>query len=306
MKKVFYNDYSITYFTNNFETKDDIKWIKFVNFTNEKDEINVPLFLINVYENEIILDKNKKYHMTSKYVSNNGVAIGATRNEAILHGLNEILERNSVSHHLIDVFLNNYIYDVIDSNTLPQYLKDIYDEIEITVDEKVNILELNNEYGLNVYMVYTKNKSCDIPFKGFGASLSSEYALERALLECLQSFHLYNNDCIQEDKLILNRFEKYPVYSKIIKLDYSNIAFNIKKFEIKNYNGLNVKDMLNKITTSIRNNGLEIYFHEIINDNNVCCVHTIIPNLEKFHLVLLGNLVIPRKENIFFNDCIQI
>ncbi|WP_420901938.1 YcaO-like family protein [Paenibacillus dendritiformis] len=71
------------------------------------------------------------------------------------------------------------------------------------------ILDITSDFQIPVFLCVMENKNLLPPYIGCGASLCPYYALERALLELVQVYHLYNEYyevLKKEDELILKRF----------------------------------------------------------------------------------------------------
>lgn len=292
LKKEIKND---NLFEKFFEIKTDDDYFECLNFYEYKDNymIKIPKFLcLNVRK------KEEKYMKLEGYISNNGIAIGVNKQEALLHALNEIIERNSLSYHFLEVFMMGKGYIKINEGTLPNNLKEIFVEIEREIKSKVNIIKIKNDYGLYVYLVYSRNKNKII--KGSGCSISSNYALERALLECLQMYHAMNSDEYLKDKQKYDLFKKLKLnkYIDILTLNYNDKKFTIEDF-VENENiYLSIEEMISKIINKIYEKGYKVFISELKKMEECVCIKVIIPNFERFHLVSEGKVILPNKENL--------
>ncbi|MBU5426110.1 YcaO-like family protein [Tissierella pigra] len=275
-------------YIHNMNIDEDIKCFGYKSF-NKASEIFYPAFLINVDLNYTV---DEKLNSVLKYVSNSGFAMGICFEEAAIHAINELLERDALSMHYIDSFINEEPRRIVKKSSLNEYLLMLVDVVEKTVGAEVEIVDITSNLKIPSYMVYFKRSDFKIPIKGFGTSLIAEYALERALLECLQAFHLYDIDLEIEDQQILINFEEYPVYKRIALLDYNINCVNVE-MKTENNNQYTVKELLNIITEKLDSNNLHVYYRVIYDSNNVCCINVIIPSIEKFYLVGLGMCVIP-------------
>ncbi|OOC55757.1 MULTISPECIES: YcaO-like family protein [Nocardiopsis] len=129
------------------------------------------------------------YGTAMSYSVNSGCAIGATRDEALLHALNEWVERDAFS-----LFLLGCVYDGgpmparVPREALPDLPRAHLDRARDLVGGPVVLLDLTTDLGVPVVMAYAPERSGRSPDHryGLGASLSGELAVERAVTEFVQ------------------------------------------------------------------------------------------------------------------------
>lgn len=279
---------SISLLLDKCKNEDILEVTKFQNFERDKS-IYYPTPLWNVYNNSF----EGKFDEIKKYSTNSGCAIGITVTEAILHAVNELLERDSLSWHYLDVFIKqDKKAKRVKTESLPKGLQSIYWEVKNSIKENVEIIKIDTINGLYCYLVFAPNKKTGIPYKGSGLSILSEYALERALLECLQSFHLSCEETEIEDKISFEILKKYEKYLKILTLDYKNNFIDIN-FEENIIDFKDVNQILKCEREILHKHEMEFYYKVLVSINDVYCVQVIIPGIEKFYLVGNGLPVIP-------------
>ncbi|WP_444961532.1 YcaO-like family protein [Nocardiopsis sp. M1B1] len=130
-----------------------------------------------------------EYRSAMSYSVNSGCAIGATRDEALLHALNEWVERDAFS-----LFLLRSVYDGgpmparVAREALPGRLRAHLDRARDLVGGPVVLLDLTTDLGVPVVMAYAPERRDGAPDHryGLGASLSGELAAERAVTEFVQ------------------------------------------------------------------------------------------------------------------------
>ncbi|WP_067139533.1 YcaO-like family protein [Oceanivirga salmonicida] len=300
LKEIFEYDNAVDYFF--FEKKKNKEYfaIEF-NEYNGKSSFFLPEALIYIYENKEYTELRK----ATVYSSNNGIAIGMNKKEAILHALNELIERQSLSKHYIDVFMKGDIPLKINKFTLTKRLKEILFEVEKEIGEEIEIVQLKNEFDLYAYLVYPKNKDIRKFYKGSGCSLLSEYALERAILELLQSYHLTDiteqENLLKKEKIFIeNNLKKYL---EIFNLNYIYDTYKEINFENNSLNSQDLKDMIEFIIKKLYLKGYKVYLAKLFEKNNIVCIKVVIPNFEHFHLVAEGVPVVPNIPN--FNEIIE-
>lgn len=254
------------------------------------------------------------YKNYSKYSSNNGTAIGCCKEEALVHSICELIERDAFSCFLLESFIsrNPKPMKIVDKKRLPEKLEYLIDNVHSELERDFYILDITSDFQIPVFLCVMENKNLLPPYIGCGASLSPYYALERALLELVQVYHLYNEYyevLKKEDELILKKFSTLKKYKNCVDFDISgglfeknnNIMININEEKINNDS---LEDYLNILINKVTNNGFKIYANVLYSSkSDITCVNCIIPGLERFHLVRHGSLVLPslRGRNILVN-----
>ncbi|ACJ18538.1 hypothetical protein AYM17_05880 [Coxiella burnetii] len=147
--------------------------------------------------------------------------------------------------------------------------------------------------------------------KGFGTSLNSAYAIERALLEALQPLQLRTKKLNQVEKNTLQRLKDYPLFMDAAKADVGKLIVE-KHYKEVDYNHLptltdaDLKTQLSSILCAISNCGYSAYYSiSTVLATNITCVKVLVPGLDKFHLVQLGKKIMPGKrcyDAIGFNE----
>ncbi|MFB7495335.1 YcaO-like family protein [Streptomyces sp. NPDC056161] len=129
------------------------------------------------------------YRVLGRYALNNGWAAGVTRTEAVVHALNEIIERDAMSLLLVRQFLSRTPppLRVLDPAALPGPLAALHRAAEDRVGARVWLLEMTTDLGVPAYWAYLPAApGVAARVRGCGASLSRTYAVERALHELVQ------------------------------------------------------------------------------------------------------------------------
>ena len=247
------------------------------------------------------------YERLEHYSSNSGTAIGMNREEAIIHGLLENIERNSLSNFLTKTFLLNEKkhLKVINSLTLPLSISDLFIRIEKELDSKVYIFEMSNKFGIPAYCSWMEQHESKIGFAGYGCSLSVENAILRSLNELAQYFllskHIHGFDRLRDlDEDTLSQLEGLPYHqdcakfnlkAKFSEFDYKSIHFeDLAKLQFSN----NPKKYLAQLTDIIYSNG-EVPFASELNiiGNGINIIHTFITGEDRFFNVRNGKAAFP-------------
>lgn len=199
----------------------------------------------------------------------------------------------------------------LNKKMLPFFLKQVPNRYKTTAwvyldeyDQKSSLiipyfLVNPDDLKVPVFLAMFSQQNYSIPSIGLGASLSSSYALERAVLEALQSFHLYDKDLQDQDTHILNRFSEWPILKKCAKLDLISFIKNgwFTKCTFSQSvadSTITVNENLSQIFQVLTRHNLQLFtVRHYQSKNGLTCLKSVIPGLEQFHLVRHGNFVIP-------------
>ena len=152
---------------------------------NGADEILYPAFLVNPR----CMIGSISYHDIERYSSNSGTAIGLSYDEAVLHGINEVVERDLLSRMLASgTFLDPVPVGMIDPTTLPNDLKSSFESTREIVGREIALLVISQADELPTFIALDMTED-DHPIWGAGTALCGLRAAQRAIDECAQSAH---------------------------------------------------------------------------------------------------------------------
>ena len=270
--------------------------LKMVDFQNPlKQVIRYPDFLLKPNDHW----EEKLPVKLSVFATNNGTATGVNLEEALLHGILEIVERDSLSIHFLKHFMvsndeplcilpESFLNDK--NSTILNHLKSIFDEVQM-----VNITTNLKIPSVLVIGRVTEN---EFPFIGTGTSLDSQYAIERALTESLQSYHLKHKETLEQDLSARQNFKKYPNLVRCMELNYDGCDHLCKEmFEVE-LDDWALQYQIDFLIKQMACEGMEVYYRILHSDENVTCVKVIIFGAEQFHLIRSGNIIMPSKRGM--------
>jgi ribosomal protein S12 methylthiotransferase accessory factor len=277
---------------------------KFMGLTNEKS-IYYPFFLTSPsYANDISGDCFN-YAYVNKYATNNGTAIGVGFEEAVAHALSERIERDAQSLFLLKTHVAKHgaPISLIAPESLPKNLNDLYSLVKAQVGDEIFIVDTTSEFGVATFLASTINLQMTIQPQGWGCSLSRDYALERALLEMLQMFHISKNfpkEVELDHAMFMNTFAKHPKYQACVKNDLrtaiKNNGYIFQSFENIPDTVINgdLKAYLKLLKEKVEQRGFSIFYSVYSSGTNgITCLNVLVPGLEHFHLVTSGSPVLP-------------
>ncbi|WP_160149009.1 YcaO-like family protein [Arcanobacterium ihumii] len=239
----------------------------------------------------IDLDANPvKIAPLSAYANSSGTAAGLTIEDAALHALNEIIERDAESQFLLDVYRNpDRIRTVVleSQDPLNQNIKHISD----LSNGSVSIYLLESLAGF-VFCAATEPRNNE-GILGFGSSQYPRLALIRALTELQQYYCATERGATWQDEggFPLEQLSKYPnmqrIATRIFPLDgFSSIDFDhIQKDQIA----------LESPVDTLKQKGFTSYARLAwqSEDKQVCTVQIIVPGAESLCNLVLGRPILP-------------
>ena len=180
--------------------------------------VRIPLFL--VFPHYVLFDRvdgdDFDYSVVQRFASNSGTAIGATFEEAAIHALNEIVERDAWSLFLLSHFMDaqRRIGRVIDPGTVPEALKRLLDVARRRASgRKVLLVDITSDIGIPTFVATVEGilpGESVYPY-GFGTSSYPFYAAYRAVTELVQMIDLrgQSEEAASADRLNLQIVAEY-------------------------------------------------------------------------------------------------
>lgn len=253
-----------------------------------------------------------EYSRLARYSTNNGTAIGVSFTEASIHAVSEIIERDAFSLFLIKSFVRKKPAPVliIRQETLPPRLMELVKSVELMIGYNLVLIDMTTDFEIPSICVVVLDKHRPKFIHGCGASLSKEYACERAVLEALQSWHIYTNkdtSLTDEDERIIRCLEELPAYQKCARLDLAAIIMESELVSFRSFNDIPIYNLANfsienywlQIQELIYKRGYNMYYsinHQ--SESGLIVLHYVIPGTESFHLVCEGNPVLPNSRGL--------
>ncbi|MEU9835688.1 YcaO-like family protein [Streptosporangium sp. NPDC048047] len=160
------------------------------------------------------------YESYLRYAYDSGTAAGTTETEAVLHGLLEVVERDALSHALLDWYLDaDTPIRVVDPDGLPGDLRRLHAEARTRLGAPPLVIDMTSDLGIPAYCALPSRAGPYPGVIGSGASLDPEYAVERALSEVVQSSF---NMSLGVDLTLARRLEslrRWPLLERCARLD---------------------------------------------------------------------------------------
>ncbi|MGC6373208.1 YcaO-like family protein [Pseudomonas sp. K2I15] len=232
----------------------------------------------------------------ARYSSNSGMAFGCTENEALLHGIHEVIERHILSRFFMAICkigppIN--LYSPSDS-LLAKALQNKPYAIESA--RRLQIIIIKDFLDVYFAVAFPKSGAGDLHIAsiGSGCSLDVCIALQRAVTEQFQADELYGAAEEEADRKTLEMLSSSEKLQPLI--EFSSIKSRRYPFiedQHQNFSAC-VSQQLKKLQSSLSNTGKQAFFRTLAKFSNGCIVVQIyIPGLERFNIIRSGNLVAP-------------
>lgn len=267
----------------------------FVDIESSK-EVYYPSFLSDVnFIDDGVSINNHAY----QYASDSGYASGSTVNEALLHSINELIERDSISRFIIKYGLgikeNSVTAFKIIPKSLPKDLHKIYLGLKDTVDTEVILVKVINNYQIPTYFTAVLSQGSDIlPIYGSGSSVDERYAVMRSLTEAYQLVSVKKGSESQQLRKRLNLiWSEISPMKKMMFLTFTKKLASIRYHQHDIY-VKEVDRMISYERERLRQEGRKIYYRVVKEDPGFVLVQSLIPHFERFNLVFEGQIVTPR------------
>lgn len=268
-----------------------------------------PKYLDSLHDNPDVRNDNKlNYKTLERYSTNSGIAIGCSEEEAIIHGLLESVERDTLSRFLVSNFLfpDQSKIRLIDVDTLPEQAAQVLANVSAELQGEILLIEMPNIFGIPVFFSSLSNSPFPIDVAGFGASLSRDHAILRSLYELAQCFHVtaaFHPESVKtRDEQVLSNFSDHPFHRRCAGLKISEhcrkygheiIAFS--ETPDPDYTG-STTQYLERLLRIFQTNGVFAYSTKLASlPSGITVSHSFIDGQDHFFCVTEGSLVFPNE-----------
>jgi ribosomal protein S12 methylthiotransferase accessory factor len=265
------------------------------------------------YVDDLYLNRSKyapddfDYSKIERYCSNSGVAIGSTEEEAVVHGLLEAIERESLSRFLVRAFLyrDKDAIRTVRRQSLPVQLRQLLGDVECEVGHEVILVELKNPFGIPVFCSALKNSDFSIEIAGYGCSLSRDHAASRSLFELAQCYHatiwFHPKEFQNKMEQIMSKLANHPFHLRCAKLKLAEwgeaVGTRLIDFSDTSHveYSTDVREYLAQIVEKIEANGRCAYSTRVSRlSGGQVFAHSFLDQQDYFFCVTEGSFVFPR------------
>ncbi|MEV0381715.1 YcaO-like family protein [Nonomuraea sp. NPDC050643] len=239
------------------------------------------------------------YTHLMRYSCNSGSAIGVTAAEALLHALNEAIERDALSLLLVRAFLSGREFRprVIDPGTLPDGPARAYATAQEVTGSPVHLLDITTDAGVPTMLAYTAPTPGHQHRRGAGTSLSPAYAAWRALTELVQ---ITLGESLPSSgppaRGDLSKLAAHPALHACGQFDLTGVlsGARVVPFQGDAAPAGPPAVQLRKVAALLGARGHAVYHRTVCAlPGEVTAVHVVVPAFERFMLITDGILVVP-------------
>jgi len=236
-----------------------------------------------------------------QYATNSGAASGTTLEDARLHALMELVERDALSIEILSTIFSSNARPVrrIIVQSLTEQLLSYVDLAERETGGKVAIFYIASELPIPVVLARLSDP-VDGAYGYFGsaAAVCLERAIESAVAEAVQGFHIDTSE-LSEPQLQARATEGSPYYDCLLeygRFEYRGGLTDVRLCDIEAIIGsrdIQWQSIINSLDCA----GIHVY-ERVIYANDVYVVQLYAPQLERFFLATAGLFVKPGQRGL--------
>ncbi|HEV2613604.1 MAG TPA: YcaO-like family protein [Gammaproteobacteria bacterium] len=273
-----------------------LPWAIYVDIKND-DKYAVPLASVDLsYTLKKHPEDTMDYSPSGFYCASNGLASGSTVEDALMHSVLELIERDAHSYFFIDTFLLNKKITAIQHDSLPEKIFKLVKKFEKAFSDELVLIHIPSRYDVPVYCAAFVNYTFENCPRGAGAALNPVVAMERAIYEAVQSCNLMQNNYLSQklgentlfQKNLAKNSASFPIKTLIQHNRVTQSPFEDKPVPKAKNSKAYLDILINKVYKYSK-----ILVHIPYQDQHVACVRTIIPDAEEFFLICHGLKMYP-------------
>lgn len=241
------------------------------------------------------------YTALQRYSFNNGWAAGVNPAEAIVHAVNEVVERDALSLLLIDQFLGRRRrpLKIVDPATLPDELALFLKHAGDVTGKPIHLIDMTTELEIPAFLAFCPpDPGTPARIRGCGASLSRENAIRRALSELIQ-LCLVDRCASPEQKAeeldgLPDLTVGYPVLRACRFADFTPLLAGAERVAyVENDAPDTPEGHEDRLLDVLAAHGFEVYVRRHYTTGDIAVVNVFVPGMERFLLITDGVLVLP-------------
>ncbi|QWP76664.1 YcaO-like family protein [Lysobacter sp. K5869] len=247
------------------------------------------------------------YASAMRFGSNSGTAIGASFEEAALHGIGEILERDAWSLFLIAHYLGGErAYGRwIEPSSLPDDLARIHRIAERRIGGPIRLIDMTTDLAYPAFIAVAEQRLEDeVVFShGCGASPYPRHAALRALSELVQCVDIKQDTehLAGLDRLALELLAGYPRLRDCAMGEIDPRRLHRGPWDYAEPERMTPQRLLPAVVAGLRERGLDLYYAVNHREgDDFCVVSSLSPELERFFLVSTGVVMAPGRRGSEF------
>lgn len=240
------------------------------------------------------------YQSVIRYSSNSGTAIGASLEEAALHGIGEIVERDAWSLFLLAHYLGGpgRYGALIDRACLPDEVGRVLRLAERRIGREVLLIDATSDLGYPTFIATVAERRPEeiVHPHGCGASSYAHYAAMRALSELVQCVDIKQHSAhlAELDRLALDALAAYPRLQACAYFEIDRDRLERVDWPHPDKPRLAPDLLLPEVVADLEARGIELYYAVNHSEGDDFCVASCVSfELERFFLATSGILMAP-------------
>jgi ribosomal protein S12 methylthiotransferase accessory factor len=222
--------------------------------------------------------------------------MGATEAEALIHGINDWIERDAYGLFLLSTMIKkNKPARCIIKQSLPDSIRKHIEILESTYDDELLVIDITTDLTIPAFFVSFTKQGVPVQPSGLGTSLCKVEALEQALFEALQARDRYNSNTIEARVKTLQHYQAYPALSRAFKCDLLQLRADGCTVEI-NWNSVvthpldqDLDAQINLITRKLSTLGMNAYYSHLFQESNgLTLMYVLLTGVETFGMMREG------------------
>jgi ribosomal protein S12 methylthiotransferase accessory factor len=255
-----------------------------------------------------------------RYATTNGYAAGATPDDALVHAVNELVERDALSEYLLTSVLGPLPRRRIHGGA-PAVLQQALDTVESALSAEVSVVDITAHTG-SVVMAHVVPPGSPTALVGMGCSHHPALAYERAVTELHQEWRAFAAGLTFADEggLGLGNLDPHPLLRRAATIPppHCTASRSYDSFVRGDARGDAREDFVPgarggppvpgtksrapvHLLGALARSGFEVFWRPVWHhvrdpaggDRGVHVVQAIAPGLEQFYAILLGRPLVP-------------
>ncbi|MCU0121128.1 YcaO-like family protein [Pseudomonas sp. B2M1-30] len=241
------------------------------------------------------------YRAVQRYASNSGTAIGASYQEALLHGANECIERDAVSLFLLRHFYYEHRPPLrrVARPHEDDSLGRLWADAEKEIGSEIVLVDISSEFLARTFLAFSAASGAHPRVFGSGCSLDARHAAWRALSELVQlRLAAAEPEYRQTLDNALRHLQPFPRLLRCARFDPRVLLDRCPQHEVRlpdSSEDLPVEEQVYRLLQDVQSHGRTVGATILERTRlGTTLLNVVIPGLERFFVVSGGNVVIPQ------------
>ncbi|MGI9279921.1 MAG: YcaO-like family protein [Endozoicomonas sp.] len=223
-----------------------------------------------------------------------GVASGLNYDDALVHGITELIERDALAGFLIRHCLQRKPASSLQTSNLSKEIRNIMARIQKNHRCDIECFSMPNRYNIPAY-ISVANQQTTPWISGKGASINREHALLRSLLETeemLEYRRVYGQEEDQKYQIACQQLQEWPSLKPCIDIDFirseEKETFQDQPDSEQPYN----HNALRQLKTLLVHHGVKVWVN-VVREESPVVLRVHMEGMDEFFAVKDGVPVMP-------------